>query len=112
MAGCTHSASCQKAAIGTNRDPTMVSYRAPIPTGSPRPIAAGRQPLGAVIRTTAVLRKLPVGQFTLLGQSRRWRFDPTGTAMVRLPDTGQEIRSSGGFLIPHPAVVDPELPVT
>ena len=24
------------------------------------------------------------------------------------PDIGQEIRSSGGFLIPHPAVVDPE----
>ena len=24
------------------------------------------------------------------------------------PDIGQEIQSSGGFLIPHPAVVDPE----
>jgi len=27
------------------------------------------------------------------------------------PDIGREIRSNGGFSIPHPAVVDTELPV-
>jgi len=56
--------------------------------GCSQPIAAGRQPLGAVIRTTAVLRKLPEGQFTLLGQSGRWRFDPTASAMDPLPQSG------------------------
>ena len=28
--------------------------------------------------------------------------------MGRLPVVGQEIRSNGGFLIPRPAVVDPQ----
>jgi len=89
----------------------MVSYAGPIPKGSHRPIAAGRQPLGAVIRTTAVLWKLPEGQFTLLGRSRRWRFDFTASAMDRLTDIGREISLSGSFLISWETGHDPLLPV-
>ena len=51
------------------------------------------------------------GERLFRNMSCRWRFDPAATAMGWSPDIGQEIRSSGGFLIPHPAVVDPLLPV-
>ena len=76
-----------------------VSYAGPIPKGSPQPIAAGRQPLVAVIRTTAVLRKLPEGQFTLIGQNGHSRIVLVTTAMGWSPAIGQEISLSGSFLI-------------
>jgi len=47
----------------------------------------------------ALLRNLPEGQFTLLGQSCRPRFGPTVTAMVPLPEIGQEISLSDSYLI-------------
>jgi hypothetical protein len=48
------------------------------------------------------------GECPFRNMTCRWTFDPAATAMAWSPDIGQEIRSSGGFLIPHPAVVDPE----
>lgn len=42
-------------------------------TGSNRPFVATRHYYRAAIRTTAVLRDLPEGQFTLLGRNRRWK---------------------------------------
>ena len=56
MAGCTHLASCQKAAIGTNGDSAKVSYAGPTPKGSPRP--------GAEVQTWTV--KLPVRYYDML----------------------------------------------
>lgn len=50
-----------------------------------RPGAAGSQPLTAGFRTTAVLQKLPEGQFTLLGQSGRSGAEPAMAAVVCLP---------------------------
>jgi len=76
--------------------------------GCSQPIAAGREPVGAAIRTTAVLRKLPEGQFTLLGRSGRWRFDPAATAMSWSAVISQKISLNGGFLIARPAGTDTE----
>ena len=63
-----------------------------------RQTADSRQDPVAVIQTTTVIRKLPEGRFTLLGQSRRWRLEHAASARDSLLDVGQEISSNGGFL--------------
>jgi len=42
-----------------------------------------------------------------LGQSRRWRFEPTASAMESLPDIDQEISPTGSFVISPVVGPDP-----
>ena len=72
------------------------------------PATVGHQPSTAAIGTTAVIRKLPEGQCTLLGHCGHPGSDQATTEMEWLPAIGQEFRFNGGFLITHRAVVDPE----